>query len=207
MWAGLERLFLAPLRASEGLWLACRAAVPEAGCKGASPEGEVDGGMHCHPDESPPWASFSELNAALFCWSGGSRRETEWERKGERERERGNVFVCVGCVLVVWVCGYDTVRERERERENEKQRVWVRASLLCALCQCPKTAHLSTGAKRPCWQQHLHATETVPLFRHRSKNPTFNLTSWDPAQCCQTTVILIQHRLTWAFQSWPWSKK
>lgn len=62
MCAGLELLFLVPVRAEggEGLWLAglergLDAAWEGGGWAGVSPEGEVDGGgVHCHAAESPP---------------------------------------------------------------------------------------------------------------------------------------------------------
>lgn len=62
MCAGLEPLFLVPVRAEggEGLWLAGLERGLEPGWEGGgwagiSPEGEVDGGgVHCHAAESPP---------------------------------------------------------------------------------------------------------------------------------------------------------
>ncbi len=77
MCAGLEPLFLVPVRVEggEGLWLAGLERGLDAGWEGGgwagvSPEGEVDGGgVHCHAAESPPCASFSELKGALWDWS------------------------------------------------------------------------------------------------------------------------------------------
>lgn len=63
MCAGLEPLFLVPVRAEggEGLWLVGLERGRGPGCEGGgwagiSPEGEVDGGgVHCcHAAESPP---------------------------------------------------------------------------------------------------------------------------------------------------------
>lgn len=83
MCAGLEPLFLVPVRAEggDGLWLAGLERALDAGWEGGgwagvSPEGEVDGGgVHCQASESPPWASFSELKGAPWGWSVQERDE------------------------------------------------------------------------------------------------------------------------------------
>lgn len=62
MWAGLELLFLVPVRAEGGawLWLAGLEWGLDKGCEvdgwcGVSAEGAVDGGgVHCHTAGSPP---------------------------------------------------------------------------------------------------------------------------------------------------------
>lgn len=60
MCAGLEVLFLLPVRGEEGagLWLAgleWGLGCEGGGCAGVSAEGEVDGaGVHCHTAGSPP---------------------------------------------------------------------------------------------------------------------------------------------------------
>ena len=79
MCAGLDDLFLEPAREREVLWLACRdGGGLERGREGVSPpEGEAEGGVHCHPDKSPLCASVSELKGPLWGWSV------------ERQKERG----------------------------------------------------------------------------------------------------------------------
>lgn len=98
MWAGLEPLFLAPVRAEggEGLWLAGLERGLEPGWEGGgwagvSPEGEVDeGGVHCHAAESPPWASFSELKGALCDWSvQGGEQSNGYRNSSHKNRTSG----------------------------------------------------------------------------------------------------------------------
>lgn len=50
------------------------------------------------------------------------------------------------------------------------------------LYQCPKTAHLSTGAMGPCWQTALSHHRNRSFVLHLSHNPTLTLTSWDLTQ-------------------------
>ena len=71
MCAGLLEwdLFLVPLRDCEGIWFSGREDGRVGGWveggDGVSPEAEVDGGVHCHPAESPPCASFPELKGEV----------------------------------------------------------------------------------------------------------------------------------------------